>query len=672
MLSIPFLPRVELVRFANRFLGQLRTSKAISWSVLVLLAMALLLPSASAQTTIHVPADVSTIQGAIQSASNGDTILVAPGTYHENIDFLGKAITVEGTSAATTILQGGTETGAIVKFTSSEGRNSVLSNFTIQDGVPASVPDAGGILVYRASPTIQNNIIRNNTGCGIGGFDSSPLIAGNLITGTIALNELEFYAVCRDPQGDNSPPPYGPNPAQSTPANGSGILLAGLPIDGQQAQIIGNTIENNSSYSSPGGIWLSDAGAPLIENNIIANNHSDEHGAIDAEGDVAPVIIQNLIYGNVGDSTNIFNPIGVTNSAVAFAGYAESFGGITAVFAENTVVDNQALYQSYFKEWQFSSQVYIATGPGSVPIFNNIIIGDGTLPALACGGDLVGTPGAVPQLSHNDILVTGGGAAPGFGSCAVQIGSDGNISVDPLFASTDTSAANPFQLQLQSPAVDAGDNNAPDLPSEDILGHPRIQNAKGLAAAIIDMGAYEYPGVPTPLPPPDFTLHVAPSSLNLGSSAQGQVTVTLTPNSAFTGTVALSCGSLPATLSCSFSPQSIYLIDGVAQTASLTIAANAQAASNSSRGAAKGMTTLSSGSLLLTALLLLPPLGMKRRARQLLALCAITLLPLLLSSCNGALILIPQSQQSSYNITVIASSNSVQSTHSADVQVNVK
>jgi parallel beta-helix repeat protein len=632
----------------------------------VLLAIVPLISSASAQSTIHVPADVSTIQGAIQSASNGDTILVASGTYIENVDFLGKAITVEGASAATTILQGGSAPGAVVKFISGEGRSSVLSNFTIEGGVPAAVPDAGGIFIYRASPTIQNNIIQKNIGCGIGGFDSSPLIAGNLITGTTGLQEDELSAVCRDPLGDNSEPNQA-NPAQATPANGSGILLAGLPIDGQQAQIVGNTIENNFSYSSPGGIWLADAGGPLIENNIIANNRSDIHGAIDAEGNVAPLIIQNLIYGNISDSTQIFNPVGVNNSAILMVGYANAFGGITAVFSENTVVDNQALYQPYYEEYQSSSQVVIGHGPSPVPIENNIIIGDGALPALSCE-ELVDTTDVAPQLSHNDILVTGGGAAPVDGSCNGQMGSNGNISVDPLFATTNTSAANPFQLQLQSPAVDTGDNNALDLPSEDILGQPRIQNAKGLPTAIIDMGVYEYPGVPAQLPPPDFTLQVAPTSLSLSSTAQGQVTVTLTPNSAFTGTVALSCGSLPAALSCSFSPQSIYLTDGVAQTAILDIAAQAQT-SSSSRGTADGILGISSSSMLLAAILILPPFGKKRRARRFLALCALALLPLLLSSCG---VVYTPHQATNYSIIVTGSSNSVQSTHSANVLVTVE
>jgi parallel beta-helix repeat protein len=628
--------------------------------------MAVLAPSASAQNTIHVPADVPTIQGAIQSASSGDTILVAPGTYRENIDFLGKAITVEGASADTTILQGGSAPGAVVRFISGEGRGSVLSNFTIQGGVPAFVPDAGGILIYRASPTIQNNIIQNNTGCGIGGFDSSPLIAGNLITGTSALQQYELIAVCRDPQGDNSEPNTG-NPAQGIPANGSAILLAGLPIDGRQAQIIGNTIKNNKAYLSPGGIWLADAGAPLIENNIIANNYSDVFGALDAAGNTAPAIIQNLIYDNVSDSTKLFNPVGVANISISIVGYAPAFGGITAVFAENTVVDNLALYQS--TTYQGPSQFAVGHGPTPVPIYNNLIVGGGVLPAVGCD-ELVDTSDVAPLLSHNDILVTGGGAAPVAGSCAGQMGSNGNISVDPLFASTDTTAPNPFQIQLQSPAVDTGDNNAPDLPSEDILAHPRIQNAKGLPSAIIDMGVYEYPGVPAKLPPPDFTLQVAPSSLNLGSSAKGQVTVTLTPNSAFTDNVALSCGSLPATLSCSFSPQSVYLTTGIAQTSTLTIAAQAQP-NSSLAGAASGFSAISSG-ILFAAILVLPPLGMKKLARRLPALCVFALLPLLLTSCNATLLSTPQSQQTSYNVVVTASSNSVQSTHSANVIVTVQ
>lgn len=50
---------------------------------------------------IHIPADQPTIQAGINSAVNGDTVLVAAGTYTEHIDFLGKLIVVKGENGST-------------------------------------------------------------------------------------------------------------------------------------------------------------------------------------------------------------------------------------------------------------------------------------------------------------------------------------------------------------------------------------------------------------------------------------------------------------------------------------------------------------------------------------------------------------------------------------------
>jgi hypothetical protein len=192
------------------------------------------------------------------------------------------------------------------------------------------------------------------------------------------------------------------------------------------------------------------------------------------------------------------------------------------------------------------------------------------------------------------------------------------------------------------------------------------------------MGVYEYPGVPAQLPPADFTLEVAPSSLSLGSSSQGQVIVTLTPNSAFTGSVALSCGTLPTTLSGSFSPQSVYLTDGMVQASTLTIAAHTQATSPSSK-TANGISRFSSGmfsayrTLLAVVvpfgLVILPSLRKKKHPSRFLAVCALSLLPLFLSSCGSTVI---PGQQASYSITVTGSSSVTQSTHSVNVLVTVQ
>ena len=70
----------------------------------------------------------------------------------------------------------------------------------------------------------------------------------------------------------------------------------------------------------------------------------------------------------------------------------------------------------------------------------------------------------------------------------------------------------------------------------------------------------------------DFTLKIIPSSVQVVTGQQGTISVTLTPTSSFQGSVALSCGTLSATVSCSFQPQQLDLNSGVAQTAPLIIA----------------------------------------------------------------------------------------------------
>ena len=60
-------------------------------------------------------------------------MLVASGTYVENIDFKGKAITVTSVAgAAATIIDGGNG-GPVVSFVNNETRASVISGFTLRN-----------------------------------------------------------------------------------------------------------------------------------------------------------------------------------------------------------------------------------------------------------------------------------------------------------------------------------------------------------------------------------------------------------------------------------------------------------------------------------------------------------------------------------------------------------
>src|SRR5882762_4208200 len=88
---------------------------------------------------LRVPGDYPAIQKAIDNSKNGDVVIVSPGTYNENINFKGKAITVTSTNAAdldvvkSTIIHALGKSSAVT-FTTVETSNSVLAGFTITGG----------------------------------------------------------------------------------------------------------------------------------------------------------------------------------------------------------------------------------------------------------------------------------------------------------------------------------------------------------------------------------------------------------------------------------------------------------------------------------------------------------------------------------------------------------
>ncbi len=109
----------------------------------------------------------TSIQFALSQATtvDGDTVLVAPGTYAETVDFLGKAVTVESSQGAAATTLDAQGAGSAVSFTAASPGAAVLRGFTVTGGTGApmgSTTAGGGLLCTAAGLTVDQCVLRQN------------------------------------------------------------------------------------------------------------------------------------------------------------------------------------------------------------------------------------------------------------------------------------------------------------------------------------------------------------------------------------------------------------------------------------------------------------------------------------------------------------------------------
>jgi len=229
-----------------------------------LIVYAITSPAMGAVINVGGPTGLPTIQAGINAAVDGDTVLVANGTYsgagNRNIDFGGKLITLTSQGDPTKcIIDGGKAARGFI-FSTKETRLAKVIGFTIRncDGKAAGGlgGDGGAFLINEASPVISRCIIKSNSASSGGAMritGSRAVISNCLFVSNTATQR--GGAISLKPQASNPTFLNCTMTGNTAPASGGGAISSELLLGkGVKATVTNCILWGNSAPEIKGVI----------------------------------------------------------------------------------------------------------------------------------------------------------------------------------------------------------------------------------------------------------------------------------------------------------------------------------------------------------------------------------------------------------------------------------
>ena len=417
---------------------------------------------------LDVPTDAASIRAAIYRATEGQLICVESGVWAEHLELRGVDLRLESFDGPETTFIDGEGSGPVLTIDHGETAATEISGFTITGGDSSK---GSGIFIRQASPTLHDLVVRDNLctrsfcqGVGIYIEDAAPELSDLEVSNNIASAGSSIYGV-------------------GIYATGSTVVMEAVEVlgnqyqgsssGGEQARGVGVAVLFTQLEWSGGAVATQSCHAPTLPSEIdgdcigggifgywsdLSLSHlriADNQLTVPFQAAGAGLYLED---SSLSMAASIVSGNRIGNGASSAEG-----GGLYLETSEPVVLEGCDIVGNIVESGGSSLGGGIAASNQLVDLqlFDVHMVGNEAARGGAVGLNGADTGEGVSIAWSNS---TDNGDQPWWGLSDPK-GTDGNISEDPLFVDTSSSASTDWDLHLStgSPSIDAGDPSKVDV-----------------------------------------------------------------------------------------------------------------------------------------------------------------------------------------------------------------